>query len=186
MSRKQAIGFLAGGIVLLGAVFFFLAVFTDPLVVMLAVLFCALALALLLRKCPGFFQALRRPRGEDPYAPLPDVGERRDGARFTPRVILVSMDGAAGQIVIDKPEFRLGRDRSCDYAFPPPCPEISRVHFIIRYDPQRQESSIIDNHSQNGTFVNRNRLSPGAAQKLANGDMIQVGTLRFVAQSAHY
>lgn len=187
MSRKQALGFLALGAVLLAVLLFFLAVYTDLLIVLLVILAVALSLGLLLRLKPEWFQALRKPAKEIPFASVAAAPEAERQAAFTPHIILVSVDGVSGgQIVIDKPEFTLGRGRECDYVFPAPCPEISRVHMIVRYDAAKRESCLIDNNSQNGTFVNRNRLMPGAPFRLTNGDMIQAGTLRFTAQTAHY
>lgn len=192
MSRKQALGFLALGTVLLGVLLFFLAVYTDPLIVLTVILAVVLSLGLLMRLKPELFSALRKPPKEDPYrAALSAVSTSapasRGEARFTPHMILVSVDGmSGGQIVIDKPEFTLGRARGCDYTFPPPCPEISRVHMIVRYDGATGTSFLIDNDSPNGTLLNGKRLASGRPYPLANGDMIQAGTLRFTAQMAHY
>ena len=190
MSRKQALSLLVLGAVLLGVFLFFLAVYTDPLILLAAILVIVLSLGLLMRRKPELFEALRKPPREDPYraalAAVSAPGAASD-ARFTPHMILVSVDGMpGGQIVIDKPEFTLGRSRACNYTFPPPCPEIGRVHMIVRYDAAAGASFLIDNDSQNGTFVNRTRLTPGKPHRLSNGDMIQAGTLRFTAQTAHY
>lgn len=190
MSRKQALGFLALGTVLLGVLLFFLAVYTDPLIVLTVILAVVLSLGLLIRLKPELFSALRKPPKEDPYrAALSAVSTSapasRGEVRFTPHMILVSIDSGS-QIVIDKPEFTLGRARGCNYTFPPPCPEISRVHMIVRYDGASGRSFLIDNDSPNGTLLNGKRLASGRPYPLANGDIIQTGTLRFTAQAAHY
>ncbi|MBQ9459269.1 MAG: FHA domain-containing protein [Oscillospiraceae bacterium] len=188
MTHKSAVALLILGIVLTGAVLFFLAVYTDLLIVLCVLLAVLLSAGVTIRLRPEVLNALRKPEGEDMYQAA--SGKRTaDGKRadFTPHLILVSVDSAVcGQIVIDKPEFSLGRGKSCDYVFPPPCPEVGRVHMLIRYDPDERASFLIDNKSVNGTYVNQIRLKPGVPRRLSNGDMIQAGTLRFSAQAAHY
>lgn len=187
MTRKQAISFLVVGIVLLLTLLFFLSVFVSPLLALAVVLAVLLILGLLLRAKPELFAALRAPAREDPFAALRAGEERAAVQGFSPRVILVSIDGGADeQIVVDKPEFTLGRGSACNYVFRASCVEISRIHAIIRYDARSGESSVADCRSQNGTFLNGERLAPDVPRPLSGGDVLQIGTLRFTVQSAHY
>lgn len=182
MNRKQAICC----VILLSAVAF-LALFVLAVVnvwlMLLAALVLVLALGLAYRARPGMFEVLRRTdrRNGTPMPPRPPIGPTDT---YIPNMILVD-NATSRQIPILKPVFTIGRDPGCDYSVPD-APDISRVHIEIRYDENRGASYIIDKNSRNGTFVNGARLAPEKAKRLENGDLIQLGTMRFYAQYAHY
>ena len=105
---------------------------------------------------------------------------------FVPHIILVDQEnGASSQIVIDNPDFTLGRNPDCDYEITGQR-YISGVHAVLRFDVKHQRTYIIDNNSHNGTFVNNKRLTPQQPEPLHEGDVIQIGTARFKAQAAHF
>ena len=77
---------------------------------------------------------------------------------------------------IDKINFTLGKDPSCDY-----CIEgnnsVSRSHakFLVR----GSDCFITDMRSTNGTYVNNKRISPNEEMKLKNGDIIRISDEEF-------
>lgn len=184
MSRRQAICYaVIAGVVTL-VLLTLLAIYYVWLM-LFAVLFLVTLLAVLLHFWPHFFDVLRRPPKPDVMALLAGTAVRPE-PRYTPNLILVAENlASAEQIAIDKPFFKLGRSAECDYCVVG-VSEISRVHAIILYDAKTAASYIKDNNSHNGTFVNGIKLMPDKPMRVSDGDYIQLGTLRFTAQTAHY
>ena len=52
---------------------------------------------------------------------------------------------------------------------------VSRRHAILQLDNDRLV--LIDNHSTNGTLLNKKQMQPGVAYPLRNGDIISLGLL---------
>lgn len=184
MNRKQAICYLIIGLILFLGLLIFMALFSIWL--MLLVLLAAIVIFGLLRQNrPELFAIFQKaPKNICSFGP--QNASWPPPKPYTPSMILVNLSTTNGeQIIINKPVFTLGRDRSCDHVLSN-CSEISRTHVTIRYDEQKQESFIVDNNSHNGTYVNNIRLRPETPKTLVSGDLVQLGTLRFMAQSAHY
>ena len=101
-------------------------------------------------------------------------------------MVLVNMHtGPLEQVIVTKPVFTVGRSPSCDYT-PPNISYISGVHATIYIDVAQRKVMIKDNGSQNGTFVNNLRLPPEQKYQLSVGDIIQIGTMRFRVEFAHF
>lgn len=191
MSRKQAICFFIAIILAILAGLFFLAVI-HIWVMLGALLLLVVGLIVLLRKKPDLFWFLRKKKKEDVgtvhAAPPESVLPVKD---YIPNLILVSSKGTKSstltgtQIVVNKPEFSIGRSESCDCSLQL-SHDISRKHCIVRFDKATETSYIVDNNSSNGTFLNGKRLTPKKAYPIRNGDSIQLGSLRYIAQIAHY
>lgn len=52
---------------------------------------------------------------------------------------------------------------------------VSRTHARIYWDSSRKAYMLVDNNSQNGTYLNGNRLYPGFCYRLKPGDSLQLG-----------
>lgn len=186
MSRKQAICYLIVALLAIAVGLFFLALLVSVWVMLLVVLLLVLTVGLLLRWKPTLFQVFRK-QSSGAYPPVPQGGGSRQAERQPiPGLILIGLNTPDRmQIVIDKAKFSLGRDPKCDYALTG-CADISRVHAVIQYDQKRQVMLVTDKDSHNGTFLNNVRLEPGQPKKISDGDLLQLGTLRFTVQSARY
>lgn len=184
MSRKQAICYLVILSVLILAALVLLGIFQVWLM-LLAILLLVTAAGLLLRYKPQLFSALKKPPKQS-AASLSPGGVPPHKTDYVPNLILVAGNlPSAGQITVNKPVFTMGRDAGCDFCITS-APDISRVHVTIRYDRKTAASYIVDNNSHNGTYVNGKKLAPGKPKRINNGDFIQLGTVRFTAQVAHY
>lgn len=89
---------------------------------------------------------------------------------------------------LTKPEFKAGRDASCDYIFdgkqfakPSDMNRVSKIHFSIEYDDEvgKSHPAYIIDHSGNGTYVNEQKIGKGNRRILMNNDIIAVGAPRF-------
>lgn len=80
-------------------------------------------------------------------------------------------------ILINKPEFMIGRTREMDFILPEN-KGISRKHACIRFEDQEYYLSDLD--STNHTFLNGNQLIPGRRYKLKSGDEILIGKERLM------
>ncbi len=184
MSRKQAICYLVILGVLTAAVLVLLAIYHVWLM-LFAVLLVVTAVGLVMKLRPGVVDVLRRPAKPDIAELFSRQPESRT-AQYMPNLILVTDNlSSVRQIVVDKPVFTLGRGAGCDFCMADAW-DISRVHATISYDKKTAASYIADNGSQNGTFVNGVKLTPDKPKRIQNGDYVQLGTIRFTAQSAHY
>ncbi|MCD7844867.1 MAG: FHA domain-containing protein [Oscillospiraceae bacterium] len=185
MSRKQAICYLIVALLVMAVGLFFLAVLGSVWIMLLVLLLLVLIAGLLLRKKPELFQVFRKPSG-GAYPTPPPRGSRPAERAPVAGLILVGLNTPSKtQIVIDKTAFSLGRDPKCDYALTG-CADISRVHALIQYDRKRGVMLVTDKNSHNGTYLNNVRLAPGQPKKISDGDLLQLGTLRFAVQSARY
>jgi pSer/pThr/pTyr-binding forkhead associated (FHA) protein len=87
---------------------------------------------------------------------------------------VVSNANRGRQITIANPEFKIGRDPTCQLR--PASTDISRIHCAI---VQRAGRAFVrDYGSSNGTVLNGRRLVNGELE-LEEGDLIQVGPLAF-------
>ncbi len=80
--------------------------------------------------------------------------------------------------VIDKPSFTIGKDSLHVNFCIKDNSSISRQHATI--ESRNGITSITDNNSTNGTFVNNRRLNPGQPQTIQNGDVITLANEEFV------
>lgn len=83
--------------------------------------------------------------------------------------------------VIDKPYFSIGKDSLHVNFCIKDNSSISRQHASI--ESNNGITSIKDNNSTNGTFVNNVRLIPGQAQIIQNGDLIKLANEEFIYRS---
>ena len=183
MSRSQAICFFILAALIALGVLVLLGIYHIWLM-LLALLLLVTVLGLIKRFRPGLFEVLKRPQ---PPCELQTGGSSLSPTnQYSPNLILVADNlPSVNQITIDRPVFTLGRDAGCNCCIAN-VPDISRVHATIRYDAKVTASYIVDNNSHNGTFVNGVRLTAGKPKRISNGDYIQLGTVRFTAQIAHY
>ena len=77
-------------------------------------------------------------------------------------------------IIVDKPEFILGRVEGNFVNSKDPA--LSRKHCAFRTDAS--ETTITDLGSQNGVWINGQRIRPNQPMRLNEGDWIQVGRMR--------
>lgn len=183
MSRRQAICYLLILFVFTLAIMVLLAIYHVWLM-LFAVLGLVIAVGLLLKTRPQFFEVLQKPQKNTDV--LLSGSSLSPKPQYTPNLILVASNlTSIVQIVIDKPVFTLGRDAGCNFCITD-APDVSRVHATLRYDGKTAASYIVDNNSHNGTYVNGMKLAPGKPKRISNGDFIQLGTIRFTAQIAHY
>lgn len=93
-------------------------------------------------------------------------GERTDAAPFR----ILDGKNYIGRFV-DKPV-----DIDLTGQEPPDQVWASRQHAVVTFD--RGVLTVEDLNSLNGTFVNRTRIHPGRPQKLAPGDVVQIGMVQ--------
>lgn len=189
MSRKQAI-FLFVFIILITLIGLFVLAVYSIWFMLGAVLAIVVILILLLQSKPDFFSFLRKEKKQPPavnHAQQQNYGQ----FGYLPSLILVTGGSSksntltGGQIVVSKETFSIGRSTGCDYSIPQ-AHDISRKHCVIRFDSALETSFLMDNGSSNGTFLNGERLDPMKEYPIRNGDSIQMGSLRYIAQTAHY
>ena len=80
--------------------------------------------------------------------------------------------------VIDKPSFTIGKDSLHVNFCIKDNSSISRQHATI--ESRNGITSITDNNSTNGTFVNSRRLSPRQPQTIQSGDVITLANEEFI------
>lgn len=185
MSRSQAICYFILALIVVLALLVLLGIFNIGL--MLVVLFAlVMVLGLVKSTWPGLFGFLKKPAQEPAYQLSHRGSALSPPSHYSPNLILVADNlPSVEQVTVDRPVFTLGRDAGCNFCISN-MSDISRVHATIRYDAKSSTSYIVDNNSHNGTFVNGTRLVPDKPKRLGNGDYIQIGTIRFTAQIAHY
>lgn len=179
MSRKQAYWYLAIG-VLVSLMLLFVLAMVNVWLMLLVLLGAVLCLGFMKRNGSRFFEPFRKRPASARPAPVSQSAPRVRQLRPT-LVLAYTAAGSDGQIVIDKPEFTIGRGETCDYVVRD-TPSVSRVHAVVRVNGDA--AFITDNNSQNGTFVNNVRLPGGSTAPLAVGDVVQLGELRLAVQLA--
>lgn len=102
-------------------------------------------------------------------------------APATPGMPRAWLEGTAGAMLghtagLNKPDMLVGRSTSCDVQIYDP--KVSRRHFMIRF--ANGGFFLQDQQSSRGTFVNGERV---LAQRLSNGDRIQIGDTSLVFRS---
>ena len=76
-------------------------------------------------------------------------------------------------------ELRAGRDAAqCGIALAEP--RVSAVHATFKLDSG--QLIVRDEHSNNGTLVNNNRISPGIWAPVPNGSVVRLGPVEFTAR----
>lgn len=97
------------------------------------------------------------------------------------KLIVASGKSAGRSISLKRDKLLIGRSEDCDVR--PLSEEVSRRHCAITVGPA--DVWIEDLKSRNGTFVNGKRIESETRIKLADGDMIRVGSLELrVARTA--
>jgi len=91
--------------------------------------------------------------------------------------LLVTQGTSKGKaITINKPEFAIGRDPSCNLR--PASQAVSKRHCILRM--RDDQAFIEDLKSTNGTFLNEQQIQ--GERELRHGDRLKIGPLDFVVQ----
>lgn len=80
-------------------------------------------------------------------------------------------DGSRLSITLDAPRIVIGRGDGCEVRLPDP--SVSQRHASIRQ--RGAEYTLVDEGSQNGTWLGRRQLSPRAPDPLRDGDRVRVG-----------
>ncbi len=102
-----------------------------------------------------------------------DIESAPDDAEITGRLAIRQYKSVEFEISLNKAECSIGRTSINDLQFKDP--SVSRKHAILRLNNGAVE--IVDCDSRNGVFVNDTRVS---RSELCHGDMVMVGTQRFV------
>ena len=89
------------------------------------------------------------------------------------KLIVASGKSAGRSISIKRNKLLIGRSEECDVR--PLSDEVSRRHCVVTIGPA--DAWIEDLKSRNGTFVNGDRIEAATRTKLADGDVIRVGSL---------
>ncbi len=89
------------------------------------------------------------------------------------KLIVASGKSAGRSISLKRNKLLIGRAEECDVR--PLSEEVSRRHCVITVGPA--DVWVEDLKSRNGTFVNGSKIEPATRKKLADGDMIRVGSL---------
>ncbi len=81
------------------------------------------------------------------------------------------------KIIINKPEFAIGKERSrVDYCIADDN-SVSRLHVKIRVRAGR--CYVVDMGSKNGTYINGNKLTPNQEVLIQNGDKLKISLIEF-------
>jgi pSer/pThr/pTyr-binding forkhead associated (FHA) protein len=119
-----------------------------------------------------------RSRDEDPPAPATIMQEylRRDEAAGSISPAVLRLAFPTGNVEVPAgTSLLLGRDptESLVAAAFAEFENVSRKHATVTVD-DAGHATIRDEHSTNGTFVNGDRVLPGTAVRLADGDMVRL------------
>jgi pSer/pThr/pTyr-binding forkhead associated (FHA) protein len=95
------------------------------------------------------------------------------------KLIVASGKSAGRSISIKRNKLLIGRSEECDVR--PLSDEVSRRHCVVTVGPA--DAWIEDLKSRNGTFVNGDRIEAATRTKLADGDVIRVGSLELKVSS---
>lgn len=90
-------------------------------------------------------------------------------------LVLLTKDGSARSFTLPSTVTSLGRRKDCDFCLP--ISSVSRKHCEINLD--RGQITIRDFGSQNGTFLNGQRIEEAHAKA---GDLLKIGPVKFVIQ----
>ena len=81
------------------------------------------------------------------------------------------------KVIINKPEFAIGKERSkVDYCISNDN-SVSRLHLKIRV--RAGKCFIVDMNSKNGTYINGNKLTPNQEVMIQNGDKLKISLIEF-------
>ncbi len=93
-----------------------------------------------------------------------------------PSGVLVNIKSGE-RVVINKPEFAIGKERNrVDYCISDDS-SVSRLHLKIRV--RAGKCFVVDMNSKNGTFLNGNRLTPNQEYIIQNGDRLKISLIEF-------
>lgn len=88
-----------------------------------------------------------------------------------PLTVIVRSADPEAAITFEGPRVVIGRGASSDVRLPDP--SVSQRHASVRIDAGVH--TLVDEGSQNGTFVGGTRLAPGTPRVLKSGDLVRVG-----------
>lgn len=132
-----------------------------------------LAMALIILLKPAFWRTVNPFRKKDKQA------VSKQPASMTKMVLERCDTNSASLILIDKPDFVLGRSPDCDYVFSG-MGTISGHHCRITYNPQTKNFYLEDLKSRNGTFVNSGRLEPNNRVLLKPHSMVSLDRYQYI------
>jgi predicted component of type VI protein secretion system len=96
-----------------------------------------------------------------------------------PTLLIVGEDGAQRTVELAQRDLRIGRAPENDLVLPDPTKGVSRMHAELRFEGGRYV--IIDLNSQNGTWVDGNRIQRA---EIAPNSQIEIGPYRLSMQGA--
>ena len=114
-----------------------------------------------------------------PYAPpVPPVPPVAPTPYVASRSFVLCSKGATPDIEINKDEFIIGKSQQRVDGVVMGSNLVSRVH--CKMVMRNGECSVVDLNSLNGTFVNGNKLTPGAEYRISDGAVLSVADVQFV------
>lgn len=168
---------------LLVSTFALLCIFPWQIAVVIELLFVIVLLLYVYAKPNAFLKAK-----EDEYQMEQKVlmdFEKMLKEVFVPDTLLVSTNTSYPyRILIDKSNYIIGREDDCDFVLPL-SQEIGRHHVAIQYNSITREYAVCDLSSQNGTYLNGEKLPPNDPHVIQNGDIISITGISFQVRSAY-
>jgi hypothetical protein len=124
-------------------------------------------------------RAVQAAAAEAPRAPAGGTVALQGTAPMVSSIALVGPSGTFK--VLPGIESRVGRDGTqCTIALAEP--RISGVHATLKIDPGAGTLLVRDDRSHNGTFVNGNRIPPGAWTPVPAGSQLKFGPIEFAVR----
>ena len=180
LPKKQAIAALVLILIVLAVALALLAIM-DLSWFFVALIALVVGVCVLRAKKPDFF----RFKEEKKPSPAPGGSAAAEEA-FSTRIILLLQNGlSTQQVQVDQPVFVIGRGAGCHLRLTGN-DRISSSHAVIRFDKRTGSSTLMDNHSRNGTKLNGAYIEPDRQMLLHNGDMIQIEDRLLTVQSKNY
>ena len=181
MNRGKIIVYLI--LMLIPIVFIlFLLAMVSPLLLLLGLIALLAGLVVLKQKKPEWFEVKAK---EEQPAFVPT--KRNELQPEKPQVYMVLAgreDFGARRITVNKISYSIGRGPDNDFVIDGN--RISRHHLRIEYNPVEKICYAIDTGSQNGTYINSQRMVEGQRYPLIQGDHVMIDDCAFVVEYAHY
>jgi pSer/pThr/pTyr-binding forkhead associated (FHA) protein len=96
-----------------------------------------------------------------------------------PSLVLIHTSGQEFQLSTQKGEIGRYVEGSkmpaIDLAGLPDVEVVSRSHVEVYWDAASHRYMVVDHHSRNGTFLNKEPLTKGRPYRLSSGDQLQLG-----------
>ncbi len=183
MPKKQMKAALILGMIILFVILLLLALMNISLffVVLIALV---VGICVLRAKKPEYFQIFAKEKAGEKTDSAQETSSVREA--FSAHIVLLYHGSVTTQqILVDQPEFSIGRSTSCNFVLSGNT-DISRVHAIIHYNEETGQSTVTDNNSSHGTKVNGEWLASGEVRTLHNGDIIQIEDRILTVQNKNY